>query len=118
MKNNKNTQAWGVRSKVWIEIEGKPIMGEGRKEILKAIAQYGSMLDASKATGISYRRIRGAIKEMERAVGRSLVQSYRGGQNGGGAVLTPAAEELMHWFDQMADGMQQQMDVRFNKIFK
>ena len=111
-------KTWGIRSKVWLEIEGKTIMGEGRKEILEAIAQYGSMLDASRATGISYRRIRGAIKEMEHAVGRVLVDSRRGGKNGGSAALTPDAIELIRRFDQISDGLQQDMDAKFNTIFK
>lgn len=111
-------KTWGIRSKVWLEIEGKPIMGEGRKEILEAIAQYGSMLDASRATGISYRRIRGAIKEMELAVGRILVDSHRGGKNGGGAALTPDAVELIRRFDRICAGLHKDMDARFNHIFK
>ena len=118
MKGSMKPKIWGIRSKVWLEIEGKPIMGEGRKEILKAIGQYGSMLDASRATGIAYRRIRGAIKEMEQAIGRSLVNSHRGGHNGGGAALTPAAVELIKRFDQVSAGLQQTMDVKFNNIFK
>ena len=43
-------KTWGVRSKIWLEIEGKPIMGEGRKEILEAIEQHGSIMQASRET--------------------------------------------------------------------
>ena len=109
---------WDVRSKVWLEIKGKPVMGEGRKEILKAIDEHGSILDASRATGISYRRIRGAIREMERAMGSSLVKSYRGGQKGGGAALTPVAHELMRCFERVSAGVQQEMDSRLTDTFK
>jgi molybdate transport system regulatory protein len=111
-------KTWGVRSKVWLEFEGKPIMGEGRKEILQAINQFGSILQASRATGISYRRIRGAIREMERIVGSALVRSFRGGEHGGGATLTTEAIELMKCYERVSFGVQKEMDARFEKIFK
>ena len=118
MTESLKQKPWGVRSKVWLEIEGQPIMGEGRNKILKAIAQHGSMLDAARATGISYRRLRGAIRVMEDAVGHSLVRSFRGGQNGGGAALTQAAFELMACFEQVSAGIQQEMDVRLDQVMK
>lgn len=93
-------------------------MGEGRKEILEAIDQHGSILQASRETGISYRRIRGAIKDMEHAVGKTLVRSYRGGEQGGGASLTTVAHELMDRYKKISAGIQQEMDLRFESIFK
>lgn len=105
-----------VRSKVWLEVEGKPIMGEGRMDILEAIQRHGSILQASKATGVSYRKIRGAIHDMEGALGVVLVRSYRGGGHGGGAILTSEAIRLMKCFRQISYGFQDAMDTRFDEI--
>ena len=105
-----------VRSKVWLEVEGKPIMGEGRMDMLEAIQRYGSILQASKATGVSYRKMRGAIHDMEGALGVVLVRSYRGGEQGGGASLTSEARRLMECFRQIAYGFQDAMDTRFEEI--
>jgi molybdate transport system regulatory protein len=113
-----DTKAWSVRSKVWLEYEGKPILGEGRISILRAIQAYGSILQAAKATGVSYRKVRGAIRDMERAVGRPLVQSFRGGEQGGGAELTPVARDLMDSYEKVAVGFHEAMNYRFKEIFR
>ncbi len=112
------SKAWGVRSKVWLALDGKPILGEGRMRILQAIERYGSMLEAANATGVSYRRLRGAIRDMEKSVGRPLVRSYRGGDMGGGATLLPEAYELMGYYEKVVRGFHEAMDVRFEEIFR
>jgi molybdate transport system regulatory protein len=109
---------WEVRSKVWLEINGKSFMGEGRAAVLKAIDRHGSMLRAAQETRISYRRIRGAIREMECALGRPLVCTRRGGENGGGAVLTDLAHELLNRFGMQQQGIKEHVDRRFIGIFK
>lgn len=37
-----------VRTKLWLEVEGKPFFGEGRVELLKGIEKYGSINQAAK----------------------------------------------------------------------
>ncbi len=109
---------WGVRSKVWLELEGHPFMGEGRMAMLQAIHSHGSLIHASRETGISYRRIRGAIRDMEKTIGRTLVHTYRGGGGGGGAELTPIAHELMDSFKRVSTGIQQNTNTQFKKTFR
>ncbi len=94
MTDNKCNR-WNVRLKVWLEIDGHPVIGEGRLAMLTAIDENGSIIEAARTLGISYRKIRGAISDMERSVGNSLVKTHRGGGHGGGASLTPHARELV-----------------------
>lgn len=108
---------WGLRSKVWLELEGQPVIGEGRLAMLQAIHRHGSIIRASQEMGIPYRRIRGAIRDMEQVLGKPLVQAYRGGQDGGGAMLTVAAHQLMDSYAKVASGFQQAMDTRFEEVF-
>ena len=107
---------WGLRSKLWLEYNGIPILGDGRVEMLRSIHSGGSIKQAARDTGISYRRMRGAIQEMESTIGYPLVKIRRGGGEGGGAELTPAAHVLMHAFDQLSDGFQQDADARFDAL--
>jgi len=107
-----------VRSKVWLEINGKPFMGEGRAAVLNAIDRYGSILKAAQETKVSYRRIRGAIREMEHAIGYPLVNTKRGGKDGGGAVLTDLARDLLSRFEILQQGINESVDKRFIEIFK
>jgi len=32
-----------IRSKLWIEVEGAPVFGKGRRILLEAIEKYGSI---------------------------------------------------------------------------
>jgi molybdate transport system regulatory protein len=107
---------WGLRSKLWLECEGQPFMGDGRLAMLRSIQRNGSIKLAAQETGISYRRMRGAIQEMERAIGFTLVRIIRGGRGGGGAELTKAAHSLMAGFEKLSAGFQGQADARFHEL--
>ena len=107
-----------LKSKMWLELQGRPIMGEGRMAMLQAIHNHRSILQASRETGISYRRIRGAIHDMETALGQTLVLTRRGGREGGYAELTPAAMDLLGAFKALSQGFQDASDIRFKNLFK
>ena len=108
---------FNLKSKIWLEIHGRPIMGEGRMAMLEAIDAHRSILEASRRTGISYRRMRGAIRDMETAIDQVLVMTRRGGRQGGYAELTPAALALLEAFRTLAYGFQDASDLRFKRIF-
>lgn len=107
---------WGLRSKLWLEYEGTPVIGDGRMQMLRAIQQNGSIKLAADETGISYRRMRGALRDMETTIGSPVVKIQRGGGGGGGATLTPAAHALMTAFQRLSDGFQTIADARFNAL--
>lgn len=108
---------WELKSKAWLEIGGHPVIGRGRMAMLQAIDRYGSILRASQETGISYRKMRGAIRDMETAIGRPLVEARRGGESGGGAVLTEYARELLSSFEKFSVALQQDADDHFKGVF-
>jgi molybdate transport system regulatory protein len=107
---------WGLRSKLWLECEGSPVMGDGRIKMLRAIHRNGSIKLAAHETGIAYRKMRGAIHEMESTIGYPLVRIQRGGGGGGGAELTPAAHALMDIFEKLSAGFQRKADKRFGEF--
>jgi len=113
----KNEKQLSLKSKLWLESQGRPIIGEGRMAMLQAIQDHRSILQASRETGISYRRMRGAIRDMEKAIGKSLVIARRGGSDGGYAELTPAAKDLLDSFKALTEGFHDETDTRFNAIF-
>lgn len=105
--NKKDGNQWDVRLKVWLEINGKPVIGEGRLDMLKAIHVNGSMIQAARDTGVSYRKIRGAIRDMETLLKQPLVHTHRGGGDGGGACLTPAAHSIIETYTDVTKEFQQ-----------
>ena len=107
----------GVKSKVWIEIDGLPFFGEGRRNLLVNIESLGSISSAAKHVGISYKKAWSYIKNMEDRLGVQLVKKSVGGKGGGGATLTDEARVLIKKFDQLQAGNQEAINEAFSKTF-
>ena len=110
-------EAIQVRSKIWLEVSGRPVLGEGRRALLRAIEDSGSISQAARLLKITYRKAWGQIKFMEEQLGVPLVLKLTGGVGGGGARLTPEARELLEKFARLISGLQEQVDGRFQEIF-
>lgn len=106
-----------IKSKLWIEVEGEPVFGRGRRFLLQAIDTYGSINRAAREINISYRKAWSYIKAMEERLGIKLVERQAGGKNGGGAVLTDEAREFIKRYELMEEGIRKIVDKRFRRIF-
>jgi len=84
-----------VKSKVWLEANGKFIIGEGGITLLEAIDRLGSIQKAARRLGWSYRHTWGYLKNMERNGGMQFVVARHGGTAGGGTTLTPDGVKLL-----------------------
>jgi molybdate transport system regulatory protein len=82
--------------KVWIEYNGKPILGKGGAKILKAIAKERSISEAARTLSMSYRYVWNYLQKIQKAVEEPVVETYRGGKTGGGgAKLTALGQSLI-----------------------
>ena len=99
-----------IRCKVWIEIDGEPLLGSGRVRLLQAIADHGSLNAAAKELGISYRKVWAQIKEIERIAPFPMFIRRTGGADGGATKLTAQAEKLLNRFRQVGVEIQGAVD--------
>lgn len=106
-----------IRSKIWIEMDGEPVFGRGRRLLLEAIDAQGSINSAAKEVGISYRKAWSHIKAMEARLGTKLVTRQTGGKNGGGAVLTEEARAFLKKFESVENKLQELADKNFKALF-
>jgi molybdate transport system regulatory protein len=106
-----------VRSKIWIEIDGKPVFGSGREALLKSIDRLGSINKAAKDIKVSYRKALSYIQSMEKRLGTTLVQRQAGGVDGGGAVLTDEAKDFLKKFERLEEGINELLDRKFDEVF-
>ncbi|MCX5907442.1 MAG: LysR family transcriptional regulator [Deltaproteobacteria bacterium] len=106
-----------VRSKIWVEILRRPVLGPGRHDLLRAVDKQGSIAKAARLLGITYRKAWGQIKFMEEQLGLPLVSKQTGGIGGGGTTLTPEARELLAKYDRLTEGVQEKINERFQEIF-
>ena len=82
-------------AKIWLECKGKPILGRGGAEILETIKKERSISKAAEKLGMSYRYVWNYLAGIKNAVGTPVVETFKGGRNGGGAKLTPLGEYLL-----------------------
>jgi len=82
--------------KIWIEHKGKLILGKGGAQILEQIEKEKSLTEAAKKLGMSYRYLWSYIQKIQKALGKPVLETFRGGKSGGGgAKLTELGKSLL-----------------------
>ncbi len=71
------------------------MIGPGKAELLERIDSAGSIAAAGRAMGMSYKRAWMLIETMNAMFREPVVESTRGGAQGGGARLTDTGHEVV-----------------------
>jgi molybdate transport system regulatory protein len=90
-----------LQGAVWMTVAGENLGGRGRMELLRAVAEQGSITHAAKAFGMSYKAAWDAIDAMNELAGEPLVERITGGRGGGSTRLTTRGERLVARFGQI-----------------
>jgi len=106
-----------VKSKVWLEKEGELVFGVGKTRILETINTTGSINKAAKKMNMSYRRAWSCVVSIEKRIGRPLVIRTKGGKDGGGAILTDYAKDLLKKFTKLEAEVEAFTNKRYKNIF-
>lgn len=106
-----------VKSKVWFEKDGELVFGIGKSLILKAIGETGSINKAAKKMDMSYRHAWSYIRSAEKRLGRPLLIKIKGGKEGGGAILTDYAKDLLEKFEKLEEDVKTYTNRRHKEIF-
>lgn len=72
-----------------IDLEADGRIGPGKVALLEEIAAHGSISAGARAMGMSYKQAWLLVEDMNRLFRKPVVAAQKGGQRGGGAVLTP-----------------------------
>jgi molybdate transport system regulatory protein len=103
--------------KIWFSSHtGDGILGDGKWKILKQIDECGSLVGACDKLGITYRRTWNDMRKIEKMLGFQLLQTVRGGQEGGSTKLSPEGERLVKSFDKFHQRMDKIMQNEFAKL--
>lgn len=76
----------------------EPVFGPGRLELLENIEKTGSINQAAKIMGMSYKKAWKMISSMNEQAKNPLVVMKTGGSSGGGAVVTEEGHEIMNYY--------------------
>lgn len=79
-------------------------VGPGKIALLEAIEQTGSITAAAKSLDMSYRRAWLLLDEMNRSLREPAVTTSKGGNSGGGSVLTESGRQVIALYRRIEDG--------------
>lgn len=83
------------RLRIRIVFGDAEMIGPGKAELLDRIGRSGSIAAAGREMGMSYKRAWELVGTLNAMFRDPLVERTRGGPGGGGAVLTPAGQEVL-----------------------
>ncbi|MFQ5909616.1 MAG: NUDIX domain-containing protein [Thermoplasmata archaeon] len=89
-----------MRAKSWLERDGVFLIGEGRARLLGYVEETGSISEAAKRMGMSYRHAWGVLREISEAIGESVVRSRRGGRLGGSTILSEIGKKILTAYEE------------------
>jgi molybdate transport system regulatory protein len=93
--------------RVWIEFEGKRVIGKGGAAILDKIDKVRSISKAAEELGMSYRYVWNYLNEVKRILGEPIVDTFKGGKaGGGGARLNKLGEYLLSEYGRTSSGVE------------
>lgn len=106
-----------VRSKVWLERDGRVALSDWRIGLLEAVHQDGSLAAAAARLGVPYRTAWYKLREIEGQLGVRLLDTRSGGPDGGHTSLTPEARDIVRRFRRASRGVADLVRERFQAEF-
>jgi molybdate transport system regulatory protein len=96
--------------KLWLSSEtSEGSFGTGKVRLLEAIHQTGSLQEAARTLGISYRKAWGDLKKAETCLQCKLIEKTRGGRGGGRTVLTEQGRGVTRAYSTLHDTVVQDL---------
>jgi molybdate transport system regulatory protein len=93
-----------VRVKLKLSVaddRGAPFIGSGLVGLLRRVERLGSIQSAARDIGMSYAKAHRILKRLEQGAGWGFLVRRRGGQDRGGAQLTPRARDFLARYELM-----------------
>jgi molybdate transport system regulatory protein len=87
--------------RIRIIADGEIALGPGKASLLEAIAESGSIAGAARLLDMSYKRAWSLVRTMNACFRTPLVTSARGGEDRGGALLTPRGRSVLALYRRM-----------------
>lgn len=84
--------------------------GDKRIDILRRVGLAGSISEAARGAGVSYKAAWQALETLANLAGTPLVEKAVGGSGGGGATITAAGRRVLEAADEMAHARRRILD--------
>lgn len=91
--------------------------GPGIAKLLHQVEQLHSLRAAAQSMNMAYSKAWTIVKNSEKALGYPLLHSVTGGKNGGGAILTDEAAQMLSTYDAFCAELRAYGDKLFAEKF-
>ncbi|MEA5060071.1 MAG: LysR family transcriptional regulator [Clostridia bacterium] len=98
--------------------KGEKCFGRGIAELLTRVSRTGSLRSAAAEMDLAYSKAWRIIKTSEDVLGFRLLSSQAGGKHGGGALLTPEAQDMLARYDRFVQEGERALDKIFAQCFE
>ncbi|WP_299098267.1 winged helix-turn-helix domain-containing protein [uncultured Winogradskyella sp.] len=105
-----------IKSRLWIEKEGKPFIGFGRINLLKQVDETASISAAAKALKMSYKKAWNLLNEIETLAEQPVLVKNIGGKNGGGTQVTDYGKSLILQFETLNQNCINFLEEEYKKL--
>ncbi len=107
-----------LKTKNWIENkDGALVFSKGKISILELIDQYGSISQAAKEMGMSYKKAWRHIQLLQEHLEDKILITQKGAGIQRGTRLTPIAREFIDHYHKMHERITQYADEQFKELF-
>lgn len=101
---DENRALTGRPLRLRVYLDDRRWLGPGKADLLALIGETGSIAAAGRRMGMSYKRAWTLAEALNAMFDAPLIESARGGVQGGGAALTPLGHEVLARFRAIQDG--------------
>jgi molybdate transport system regulatory protein len=91
----------GVHVRIRVDFDTGASLGPGKVALLEQIQACGSLSQAARVLGLSYRRAWLLLDDINHSFDGPAVVTATGGRHGGGAQLTPFGQELIERYREL-----------------
>ncbi len=99
-----------IRVRCWVEIDGDRFFGPGPAELLRHIEVEGSLSGAAKKMRMSYKKAWDIIEKLNSGSRNKFVQTFKGGNRGGRAEVTPHGKRVVARYQALTDKLNRVLD--------
>ncbi len=92
--------SYKIKSRIWIESDDGMVLGNGRVRLLKAILATGSVSQAAKSIGMSYKKAWNMVDALNNKAEETVVLKSAGGKDGGGTIITDYGKQMIKQFEE------------------
>ncbi len=105
-----------VNGSIWVEGNGTRFFGPGPVELLQLIEETGSINQAARKIGMSYKKAWEIVSRLNETMGSAMVVTATGGEKGGGSTISAEAKQMIAWYQSLREKFRKFMEQETEKI--